>query len=78
MSLLRYAVIPVHRTVVHRGRTVIAMDCGLDGAEWPRWPAEEQSVRHHEGAASMSDGLARLWRAILLVPSAFRCYPNTR
>jgi hypothetical protein len=32
----------LQRTVMHRGRTVLAMDCVLAGAEWQRWPAAEQ------------------------------------
>ena len=28
-------------TVMHRGRTVRAMDCALAGAHWQRWPAAE-------------------------------------
>ena len=32
----------LQRTVEHRGRTVLAMDCALAGAEWQRWPAAEQ------------------------------------
>jgi hypothetical protein len=30
------------RAVEHRGRTVLAMDCVLAGAEWRLWPAAEQ------------------------------------
>jgi len=29
------------RSVTHRGRTVLAMDCALAGAKWHRWPAAE-------------------------------------
>ena len=32
----------LQRTVEHRGRTVLAMDCVLAGAEWQRRPAAEQ------------------------------------
>jgi len=32
----------LQRTGVHRGRTVLAMDCGLAGAQWQGWPAAEQ------------------------------------
>lgn len=30
------------RTVNHRGRAVLAMNCVLAGAEWQRWPAGHQ------------------------------------
>ncbi len=29
------------RSVLHRGRTVLAIDCVLAGAQWQRWPAAE-------------------------------------
>ena len=29
------------RTVKYRGSTVLAMDCALAGAEWPRWAAAQ-------------------------------------
>jgi hypothetical protein len=32
----------LQRTVVHRGRTVLAMDCALAGARRQLWPAAEQ------------------------------------
>jgi hypothetical protein len=32
----------LQRTGVSRGRTVLAKDCALAGAEWRRWPAAEQ------------------------------------
>ena len=32
----------LQRTVEHRGRTVLAIDCALAGAQWQRWPAAEQ------------------------------------
>ena len=32
----------LQRTVVHSGRTVLAKDCALAGAEWQRRPAAEQ------------------------------------
>jgi hypothetical protein len=32
----------LQRTVVHPGRTVLAKECALAGAEWQRWPAAEQ------------------------------------
>ena len=31
----------LQRTVQHRGRTVLAMDCALAGAEWAPCPAAE-------------------------------------
>jgi hypothetical protein len=32
----------LRRSVGRRGRTVLAMDCSLAGAQWQRWPAAEQ------------------------------------
>ena len=29
------------RSVIHRGRTVLAMNCALAGAQMQRWPAAE-------------------------------------
>jgi hypothetical protein len=29
------------RTVIHRGRAVLAMDCVLGGAQWRQWSAAQ-------------------------------------
>jgi len=31
----------LERTVVDRGRAVLATDCVLGGAQWQRWPAAQ-------------------------------------
>jgi hypothetical protein len=33
----------LERTVVHRGRAVLAVDCVLGGARWRSWPAAQLS-----------------------------------
>jgi hypothetical protein len=32
----------LERTVIHQGRTVLAMDCALAGAQRRLWPAAQQ------------------------------------
>jgi len=31
----------LERTVIHRGRIVLAMDCGLADAQWRSWSAAQ-------------------------------------
>src|SRR5688500_4199691 len=49
------------RAVAHRGRTVLAMDCVLAGAEWQHGRPLNEIVRPHENMRSGNTGPSANW-----------------